>query len=114
MPEGESLAELARSRATLAIHLSITNLARVVRDLVPAYGADCPVIVAHRVGWPDERFIRGTLTTIRAAVKEAGFTRTALILVGRVLGETGFAESRLYAAAHHHVLRPRRTGTPAG
>jgi len=108
MPPKESLAVLGASGATLAIHLSINNLARVVRELVPHYGADCPVIVAYRVSWPEERILRGTLATIRDEVKAAGMTRTALILVGRVLGAAAFAESRLYAADHHHVLRPRR------
>jgi precorrin-4/cobalt-precorrin-4 C11-methyltransferase len=107
MPAGEALDRLAATGATLAIHLSITNLARVVRTLAPHYGADCPVVVAYRVSWPDERLIRGTLDTIRAAVKEAGITRTALILVGPALAGEG-SDSRLYAADHHHVLRPRR------
>jgi precorrin-4/cobalt-precorrin-4 C11-methyltransferase len=107
MPKGETLGAFAASGATLAIHLSINNLARVVRDLVPYYGADCPVVVAYRVSWPDQRILRGTLATIRAEVKAAGITRTALILVGRVLDSTAFPDSRLYAADHHHVLRPR-------
>jgi len=107
MPEGESLDRLAASRATLAIHLSIANLARVVRDLVPHYGADCPAIVAYRVSWPDQLLIRGTLADIRDEVKRAGITRTALILVGRALAGEGFSESRLYAADHHHLMRPR-------
>ena len=107
MPRGEDLATLGRSGATLAVHLSVTNLANVVRELAPLYGADCPVVVAYRVGWPDQAFVRGTLADIRAKVKAAGFTRTALILVGRVLGAAGFSDSRLYAADHHHVLRPR-------
>jgi precorrin-4/cobalt-precorrin-4 C11-methyltransferase len=108
MPEGEDLPTLAASGATLAIHLSVTNLANVVRDLTPGYGPDCPVIVVYRVTWPDEMIIHGTLATIRDKVKAAGITRTALILVGRVLTDSAFAESRLYAADHHHVLRPRR------
>ena len=108
MPDGEQLAALGASGATLAIHLSVNNLARVVRDLVPHYGADCPVVVAYRVSWPDERILRGTLATIRDVVKAAGITRTALILVGHVLDPAAFADSRLYAADHHHVLRPRR------
>ena len=107
MPAGESVAAFAASGATLAIHLSVNNLARVVRDLVPHYGADCPVVVGYRVSWPDQRILRGTLATIRAEVKAAGITRTALILVGRVLAAAAFADSRLYAADHHHVLRPR-------
>ena len=106
MPEGEDLATLGASGATLAIHLSINNLARVVRELAPCYGADCPVVVAFRVGWPDEMMIEGTLDDIRAKVKASGITRTALILVGRVFADSAFTDSRLYAADHHHVLRP--------
>ena len=108
MPPGEELESLGRSGATLAIHLSINNLARIVRDLIPHYGLDCPVAVAYRVSWPDELILRGTLADIRNQVKAAGITRTALILVGRVLNAGDFADSRLYAKDHHHVLRPKR------
>ncbi len=105
MPEGESLANFAKTGATLAIHLSINNLVRVVRELVPAYGEDCPVVVAYRVTWPDQTIIRGTLKTIVALVKPKRFTRTALILAGPALATEDFTDSRLYAADHHHVLR---------
>ncbi|HWB50898.1 MAG TPA: precorrin-4 C(11)-methyltransferase [Stellaceae bacterium] len=107
MPPGEALDRLAATGATLAIHLSVANLAAVVRTLVPHYGADCPAVVAYRVSWPDERLIRGTLDTIRAAVKAARVTRSALILVGPALAGEG-SDSRLYAPGHHHLLRPRR------
>jgi precorrin-4/cobalt-precorrin-4 C11-methyltransferase len=106
MPPGEALDRLAASGATLAIHLSIANLAKVVRSLAPHYGAACPVVVAYRVGWPDELLIRGTLADIRGQVKAAGITRTALILAGPALSGEGGGDSRLYAADHHHVLRP--------
>jgi precorrin-4/cobalt-precorrin-4 C11-methyltransferase len=106
MPEGEGLERLAASRATLAVHLSIANLARVVRALTPFYGADCPAVVAYRVSWPDELLIRGTLGDIRAKVKEARITRTALVLVGRALAGAPAPESRLYAADHYHLMRP--------
>lgn len=108
MPPGEELAAFARTGATLAIHLSVNNLARIVRELTPVLGADAPVIVAHRVSWPDQRILRGTLADIRAQVKAAGFTRTALILVGQGLGAERFIDSRLYASGHSHVLRPHR------
>ena len=98
----------ARSGGTLAIHLSTANIARVVRELSPVLGADCPAAVLYRVSWPDERILRGTLGTIRAKVKAARITRTALILVGRALAAADFGESRLYAPDHHHVLRPQR------
>jgi precorrin-4/cobalt-precorrin-4 C11-methyltransferase len=107
MPNGEDLDTLGKTGATLAIHLSVNNLAHVQRTLIPHYGEDCPVVVAYRVTWPDEMFIHGTLGDIREKVKASGITRTALIMVGRVLGTDNFDDSRLYAADHHHVLRPR-------
>ncbi len=108
MPEGEHLAAQAESGGTLAIHLSTANLARVVRDLLPALGPDCPAAVVWRASQPEQRIVTGTLATIRERVKAAGFTRTALILVGRALGAREFQESRLYDPAHHHASRPRR------
>ncbi len=108
MPAGEELETLGQSGATLAIHLSINNLARVVRSLIPHYGAACPAVVAYRVSWPDELILRGTLADIRDQAKAARITRTALILVGPALGNDTFADSRLYASEHHHVLRPKR------
>jgi precorrin-4/cobalt-precorrin-4 C11-methyltransferase len=110
MPDGEALAALAATGATLAIHLSVANLAAIVRTLVPYYGADCPAVVACRVSWPDQLLIRGTLVDIRAAAKAARITRTALILVGPALAGVSLpaADSRLYAAGHHHSFRQRR------
>ena len=106
MPEGEDLATLGQSRATLAIHLSIRNLLEIERQLAPLYGADCPVVVAYRVGWPDQTFLRGTLSDIRAKVRAAKLTRTALVFVGRVFEDAEFPDSALYDAARPHVLRP--------
>jgi precorrin-4/cobalt-precorrin-4 C11-methyltransferase len=108
MPVGEDLATLGASGATMVLHLSINNLAKVVRTLAPLYGEDCPAAVVWRASWPDQVILRGTLASLRAQVKRVGLTRTALILVGRVLASPAAAESRLYAADHHHVLRPRR------
>ena len=109
MPEGEALARLGASGATLAVHLSVNNLARVVKDLIPHYGADCACVVAYRVSWPDEIIVQGALATIREKVKAAGITRTALILVGRTLSAQAFPASRLYDPGHAHLLRPRRS-----
>ena len=108
MPEREALEQLGATGATLAIHLSVNNLAGVVRALTPHYGSECPAIVAYRVSWPDERLIRGTLADIRDKAKRAGITRAALILVGHALVDRNGAESRLYAPDYHHLMRPRR------
>ncbi|WP_159833776.1 precorrin-4 C(11)-methyltransferase [Burkholderia sp. 8Y] len=97
MPPGEALADLARHRATLAIHLGVRHIERIVADLLPHYGEDCPVAVIFRASWPDEERVQGTLADIAQKVRAAGMERTALILVGRVLDAHGFADSTLYA-----------------
>ncbi|ETX13675.1 precorrin-4 C11-methyltransferase [Roseivivax halodurans JCM 10272] len=110
MPESESLAAFAATGATLAIHLSVQNLASVVGTLVPHYGPDCPAAVVFRASWPDEEVIRAPLSGLAEAVGPE-ITRTALILVGRALGATGFAESRLYAAGYDRRYRPQSAGS---
>ena len=107
MPKGEELAFLAKSGATLAIHLSIRNLRKVTEDLIPHYGKQCPVYIIYRVTWPDQGIIAGTLSDIRMKVRSAKITRTALIMVGEVFGANDFIDSRLYSKDHRHILRPR-------
>ncbi|MEX0350282.1 MAG: precorrin-4 C(11)-methyltransferase [Paracoccaceae bacterium] len=111
MPEGETLENFARTGATLAIHLSIGNLDKVIADLTPAYGADCPVAVVYRASWPDERIIRATIATLKDALDES-ITRTALILVGPALAGEGFDESCLYAKTYDRRYRPQSADSP--
>jgi precorrin-4/cobalt-precorrin-4 C11-methyltransferase len=105
MPDGEKLADLARHRATLVFFLSITLLGKVARELAPIYGEDCPVFVIHRASWPDQVIVRGTLADVFAKVREAKITSQSIILVGRVLTATDFADSRLYDPSFSHGYR---------
>ncbi|MGB4072258.1 precorrin-4 C(11)-methyltransferase [Pseudomonas sp.] len=105
MPAGEQLHDLARHGATMAIHLGVVHLGKIVAELLPHYGADCPIAVVHRVSWPDQDWVSGTLADIEARVSAKGFRRTALILVGRVLNAEQFADSALYNAEHRHLFR---------
>jgi precorrin-4/cobalt-precorrin-4 C11-methyltransferase len=98
MPEGEDLGTLGASGATMVLHLAVQRLDELVGELLPGYGADCPVAVVARASRADELVLRGTLADIAARVREAGVRRTAVIIVGRVLGTAG-AESHLYSAA---------------
>lgn len=104
MPEGERLAAFAATGATLAIHLSVHVLERLRAELLPFYGADCPVAVVFRASWPDQRIHRATLGSLDPALGEEG--RTALILVGPALAQEGFGESRLYAGDYDRRFRP--------
>jgi len=98
MPIGEDLVTLGRSGATMAIHLSIMNIEVVTSQLLPIYGAECPVVIVFRASWPDQVILRGTLSTIQQIVAASGVDRNALILVGRSLGQPSFGESFLYSA----------------
>jgi precorrin-4/cobalt-precorrin-4 C11-methyltransferase len=96
MPEGERLEAFAATGATLAIHLAVHVLGKVVEALTPHYGADCPVAVVERATWPQERVVTGTLADIEAKLAADPMTRTALILVGHALAAGDFRESALY------------------
>lgn len=109
MPSGEKLEAYAATGATLAIHLSIHAIDKVVAALVPHYGGDCPVAVVYRASWPDERVFRATLDTIVAEIAESPIERTALILVGKVLGARTFRDSALYDAGYQRRFRGRGT-----
>ncbi len=105
MPEGESLAAFAATGATLAIHLAIHALDRVVAELIPFYGADCPVAVVAHASWPEEKIVRGTLGDIGARLLAQPIERTALILVGRALAAEDFRDSALYDANYRRRFR---------
>ena len=116
MPEGEALAQLGRSGATLAIHLSARNMRAIERDLTPLYGADCPAVLAWRVSWPDGFVRRTTLCGLQKLVHAHRITRTALVLVGPALDPARSAAARasaLYDAHHCHILRPKAAGLRA-
>jgi precorrin-4/cobalt-precorrin-4 C11-methyltransferase len=104
MGPGETLAAFAATGAPLAIHLAIHAVGRVVAELAPILGDDCPCIVVARASWPDERVVAATLATIAARLAEEPIERTALILVGRTLGTAG-RESALYAADYVRRFR---------
>ncbi|MBX9450649.1 MAG: precorrin-4 C(11)-methyltransferase [Mesorhizobium sp.] len=107
MPEGETLAAFGRTQATMAIHLAVHALDRIVAELTPVYGADCPVAVVARATWPDERVVTGTLETIEVMVADNPIDRTAIVFVGRGLVAEGFRESALYDAAYQRRFRGR-------
>lgn len=109
MPPREKLASFAATGATLALHLSIHVLDDIVAELLPHYGADCPVAVVYRATWPEERIVRGTLDDIAAEVAKAPPERSALILVGPALAAEDFSNSALYSADYQRRFRGRDT-----
>ena len=117
MPDGESLKALAAHGCTLVIFLSVTRMHTIVQELRAAgYGDDTHVAVVYRVGWPEEKVIRGTLKDIVAKVRQAKITLQALVLVGRAVdpslrqppSEEPISASHLYASDYTHLHRRGR------
>lgn len=108
VPEKESFEALARHQATMAIYLSIANVDEMARVLSAAYGPKAPCVVLFRVSQPDEKIIWTFAEKLAETVRQAGITRTALVVVGRVL-EVSLAtlkhQSRLYDRTFSHGCR---------
>ncbi|MBU0582274.1 MAG: precorrin-4 C(11)-methyltransferase [Alphaproteobacteria bacterium] len=107
MPPGETLAGFGRTGATLAIHLAIHAIDRIVEELTPLYGAECPVAIVFRASWPEERIIRGTLADIADRLAAEPVERSAIVFVGPSLGAENFRESSLYDAYYQRRFRGR-------
>jgi precorrin-4/cobalt-precorrin-4 C11-methyltransferase len=108
MPQHEQLAIFATTRTTLAIHLSIHAIERIAAELIPHYGANCPVAIVFRASWPDQRILRGTLGSITKQLNDAPMEHTALIFVGHVLARGDFRPSALYDKDYRRRFRGNR------
>lgn len=108
VPEGEELRLLAAHRATMVIYLSVQQVEKVVAELLSSYPPQTPVVVAYRVGWPDQRFLEGSLADIAAKVKASDINRQAIIMIGDVFGIRQGGElkpSKLYDESFSHGFR---------
>jgi precorrin-4/cobalt-precorrin-4 C11-methyltransferase len=103
MPDTESLAAFAATRATLVLHLAITAIRTLMDELAPTHGPDCPVVVVYRASQPEELVLRGTVADIADQVEAAELRQAAVILVGEALGER--ADPR---AGESHLYDPQR------
>jgi precorrin-4/cobalt-precorrin-4 C11-methyltransferase len=110
LPDNESLAAFAAHRTGLCLFLAAAQVPEVVDALTPHYGPDAPVVVAHRVSWPDQQIHRCTLADLGQVIAENDITRTTLILIGPMLRDAEPAESHLYDASYSHLFRKAREG----
>jgi precorrin-4/cobalt-precorrin-4 C11-methyltransferase len=104
LPPEQELSKLGAAHATLCVFLSVQGIGKVVDALLPHYGATCPVAVVYRASWPDQHIVRGTLADIAGKVKQAGISRTAMIVVGQALNRD-IPVSKLYDAEFTHGYR---------
>ena len=98
VPEREQIEALAAHQTTMVIFLSVGEIVELGRRLqAGGYPADTPAAVVYKASWEDQKIVTGTLADIADKVKEAGIRKTALVTVGRFLGDT-FELSKLYDA----------------
>ncbi|MCV7221286.1 precorrin-4 C(11)-methyltransferase [Mycolicibacterium elephantis] len=99
MPPGEDLRTLSKAGATLVLHLAAAQVDTIVPELLAGgYRPETPCAVVAFASWPQQQVIRCTLGELAERTHEAGISRTAVIVVGDVLGAEGFADSYLYSS----------------
>lgn len=104
VPELEKIELLASHQTSMAIFLSVQLIDKLTEKLRIHYPAATPIAVIEKATWADQRVIEGTLEDISEKVKSAGIKKTAMILVGRFLGNE-FYNSKLYDAKFTHEYR---------
>ncbi|MEG1496036.1 MAG: precorrin-4 C(11)-methyltransferase [Clostridiales bacterium] len=104
VPEREDIRNLAKVNATMIIFLSVHMIEDVVERLLAGYDKETPCAVVYKASWPEEKKVIGTLENIAEKVHAADIGRTALITVGRFLGDE-YALSKLYDKGFSHGYR---------
>jgi precorrin-4/cobalt-precorrin-4 C11-methyltransferase len=92
--EKDSLRELSRHNATMAIYLGTHKLRKITEEVV--YPKETPAAVVYHASWDDEKVILGTVGDIADRVEALGIDRSAIIIVGNVLFPDRYRRSHLY------------------
>lgn len=97
VPEREEIAKLAAHGATMVIFLSTGMLEKLSERLTEGgYREDTPAAIVYKATWPDERSYICTVGTLAQCARENNVTKTALILVGDAVAQSGYCRSKLY------------------
>jgi precorrin-4/cobalt-precorrin-4 C11-methyltransferase len=105
MPEGEDIKSFAAHGTTMAIFLSAARPRLLQEELLEGgYAPQTPCAIVYKASWPDEQVIECPLSELANRIREAGFTRQALVFVGPGLGRGG-TRSHLYSPGFSHSFR---------
>ena len=98
VPPRESIESFAAHQASMAIYLSTGMLEELSRRLLAGgYREDTPAALVYKATWPEEEKYICTVKTLAETAREHKITKTALVLVGDVIGHRNYEKSRLYA-----------------
>ncbi len=107
MPPREKVREFARHGTTMALYLSAARNKVLQEELLAGgYPPGTPVIIGHRVSWPDEVLLRCRLDELSATMREHKFWKHTVVLVGPSLATTPVERrSHLYHPGFRHQYR---------
>lgn len=98
VPENEGIVNLSRHKASMAIYLSANLLDKLQEELLQGgYDENTPCAICYKATWPEEKSVYCTVGTLKEAGAAENITKTALILVGAVIGSTSYDRSKLYS-----------------
>ena len=109
VPARESIESFAAHQATMVLFLSSGMIPELVSRLTAGgYPADTPAAIVYKATWPDEKRIVTTLENLAEKAAEEGITKTALIIVGRAVAQSGYELSKLYDPGFSTEYRPAK------
>jgi precorrin-4/cobalt-precorrin-4 C11-methyltransferase len=104
--KSEAIAKLAKHHTTMVIFLGVQQIRKLCKELTEGgYPKKTPVAVLYKVTWPEETIIRGTVDNIANKVKRSKISKTAIVIIGRILSEGGYGRSKLYDPLFTHAHR---------
>lgn len=99
VPESESIEKWAAHKASMAIYLSAGMLGELSKRLIEGgYSKDTPAAIIYKATWPEEKKYICTVAELEKVGNDNNITKTAIVLVGDVIKNSGYEKSRLYAA----------------
>ena len=94
---------------TKVLFLSTGLLEKTQAELIAGgYEPDTPAAIVYKATWPDERTYLCTVSTLAACAKKNEVKKTALIIVGDTVRQSGYARSELYNPAFSTEFRPAK------
>ena len=109
VPERESIRSFARHKATMVLFLSTGLLEKTQGELIEGgYDPETPAAIVYKATWPDERTFICTVGTLAQCAEENGVKKTALIIVGDTVAQSGYARSELYNPTFATEFRPAK------